>query len=77
MADEDAEEAEKRRRASTDSVGKRRLSLDFGKRRGSLSFARWFRKDKEVGCYAVTKCVEGFYISTHVCLCTLHLIVCW
>ncbi|XP_022104609.1 sodium bicarbonate cotransporter 3-like isoform X2 [Acanthaster planci] len=47
MADEDVEEAEKRRRASTDSVGKRKVSLDFGKRRGSLSFARWFRRDKE------------------------------
>ncbi|XP_038047145.1 sodium bicarbonate cotransporter 3-like isoform X1 [Patiria miniata] len=47
MAEEEAEEAEKRRRESVGSAGKRKTSLDFGKRRGSLSFAKWFRRDKE------------------------------
>ena len=41
--------SEKKRRASMDSAGKRKTSFDFGKRRGSLSIAKWFKRDKEVG----------------------------
>ena len=55
MAD-DTDHSEKKRRASVDSIGKRKASLDFGKRRGSLSFARWFRRDREVSLYG--HCVQ-------------------